>query len=440
MPTSIAIDGPSGAGKSTLARRLAEELEYIYIDTGALYRTVGLHAVRVTGGYDNPAAVVGSLGSIDIKMKLDGGKQVILLDGDPVGDNIRTPLISMAASAVSAIPAVRDFLMDFQRGVAAKNNVVMDGRDIGTVVLPDAKIKIFLTASAEVRANRRYHELLEKGKQVTYEEVLADLIKRDTNDSSRTVAPLKPAPDSVTADTSNLDLQQSFELLMRIVNRKLAEEKRLRKRAVKKADRELYSVTWQMSVQKNLRKFAFWLFQIKVTGVENIPKEGQVVICLNHLSYLDPVVFGFACPRPINFIAKSSLFTKPLLGYFVRKLGALPIDRDKPEVGVFRTIGNLLEKGRAIGIFPEGTRSKKTYQMQQSKAGVGMIVLRAGAPVLPILLDYPKRAGMFKPTLIKIGKPIPSEQLDVGTGKQRYQACADAVMAAIAELKETESK
>lgn len=440
MPTSIAIDGPSGAGKSTLARRLAEELEYIYIDTGALYRTVGLHAVRKTGGYDNPAAVIASLKSIDIKMKLDDGNQVILLDGEPVGDNIRTPLISMAASAVSAIPAVRDFLMDFQRGVAAKNSVVMDGRDIGTVVLPDAKIKVFLTASPEIRAKRRYHELIEKGKKVTYEEVLSDLIKRDADDSGRAVAPLKPAPDSITADTTNLDLQQSFELLMRIVNRKLAEEKRLKKHAVKKAERELYSVTWQGSVQKKLRKFAFWLFRVKVTGIENIPKEGQVVICLNHLSYLDPVLAGFASPRPINYIAKSSLFTKPVLGFLIRKLGALPIDRDKPEVGVFRTIGNLLEKGRAIGIFPEGTRSKKTYQMQQGKAGVGMIVLRAGAPVVPVLLDYPKRAGIFKQTIIKFGKAIPAEQLDVGTGKQRFQACADAIMASIAALKEPELK
>ncbi|HNX14989.1 MAG TPA: lysophospholipid acyltransferase family protein [Oscillospiraceae bacterium] len=209
---------------------------------------------------------------------------------------------------------------------------------------------------------------------------------------------------------------------------------------MKKAERELYSVTWQASIQKNLRKLAFRLFRVKATGVENIPVDGQVVICFNHLSYLDPVVAAFASPRPINYIAKSSLFTKPVLGFLIRKLGALPIDREKPEVGVFRTIANLLEKGRAIGIFPEGTRSKKTYQIQQGKAGVGMIVLRAGAPVVPVLLDYPKRAGLFKPTIITIGKPIPAEQLDAGTGKQRFQACADAIMAAIAALKERETR
>ncbi|NCB29517.1 MAG: (d)CMP kinase [Clostridia bacterium] len=221
MPTSIAIDGPSGAGKSTLARRLAEELEYIYIDTGALYRTVGLHAVRKTGGYDNPAAVIESLKSIDIKMKLDDGKQVILLDGDPVGDNIRTPLISMAASAVSAIPAVRDFLMDFQRGVAAKNNVVMDGRDIGTVILPDAQVKIFLTASAEKRAARRCLELREKGQEVTHEQVLADMIARDRQDENRAQAPLRQAEDAVRVDTSTLDLAQSIEAVLRVIRDKL---------------------------------------------------------------------------------------------------------------------------------------------------------------------------------------------------------------------------
>ncbi len=217
MMINIAIDGPAGAGKSSLSRLLAKKLEYIYVDTGALYRAVGLKFSRL--GFDTNLS--GDLDAVLADTKVDirfiGGEQRVFLDGQDVSDDIRTPIASMMASAVSAKPAVRAFLLDMQRQLAKTNNVVMDGRDIGTVVLPDAKVKIFLTADVAVRAERRRKELAEKGQNVPFEEVLEDMKTRDYNDSHREIAPLKQADDAVLADTTNLSFDESLELLLSIV-------------------------------------------------------------------------------------------------------------------------------------------------------------------------------------------------------------------------------
>ena len=221
MIVNVAIDGPAGAGKSTVARAAAKELGYIYVDTGALYRAVGVCALRLGVATDDAAAVEGILGSVKVELKFTNGEQQVFLNGENVSSEIRTPEASMAASNVSAIPAVRAFLFDLQKNIAAENDCIMDGRDIGTVVLPDAQVKIFLTASPEIRARRRYDELTAKGQQVEYNDVLDDLIKRDYNDSHREVAPLRPADDSVTVDTSGLSLEQSIERVIQTVREKI---------------------------------------------------------------------------------------------------------------------------------------------------------------------------------------------------------------------------
>lgn len=218
MSIAIAIDGPAGAGKSTISKSAAKQLGFIYVDTGALYRTVGLAASR-----NNVEAVAGEkldelLNSITVELTFnEKGEQIVLLNKENVSDFIRTPQASMMASKISALPAVRAYLLDLQRNMAKTNNVIMDGRDIGTVVLPDAEVKIFLTASPEARAERRYKELLEKGMDVKYEDVLDDVVTRDYNDSHREIAPLKQADDAVLADTTHLDLQQSIQLIIDIV-------------------------------------------------------------------------------------------------------------------------------------------------------------------------------------------------------------------------------
>ena len=218
MSIAIALDGPAGAGKSSIARRAAKALGYIYVDTGALYRTIGLAAMRA-GVEPQPSAEVDSLLSrITVSLEFnDLGEQVVLLDGEDVSSLIRTPEASMMASRISAVPAVRAYLLGLQRDMARTHNVIMDGRDIGTVVLPDAKVKIFLTASPEARAQRRYKELAEKGTDTTYEEVLHDVKERDYNDSHRAIAPLKPAGDSILVDTTELDFEQSVEAIINVI-------------------------------------------------------------------------------------------------------------------------------------------------------------------------------------------------------------------------------
>lgn len=218
---SVAIDGPVGAGKSTIARAAAERLGFVYADTGALYRAVGLYCHRKGIDMKRASAVAAQLDEISLEIKRIDGAQHVFLNEKDVSEEIRLPEISMAASAVSAVPEVRTALLDMQRIIAENNDVIMDGRDIGTVVLPNASVKIFLTASPEIRAKRRFDELIAKGSEVSFEEVLDDLNKRDYNDSHREAAPLKAAEDAVMADTSGLDFEQSVELVCGLIKERL---------------------------------------------------------------------------------------------------------------------------------------------------------------------------------------------------------------------------
>lgn len=217
---NVAIDGPAGAGKSTIAKAAAKELGFIYVDTGALYRAVAYNAVK-TGAIDDEQKIINMLDSTKVELKYVNGVQAVYLNGEDVSAFIRTPEISMGASKVSAIPQVRTFLLNLQREIASTNNVIMDGRDIATVVLPNADVKIFLFASPECRAERRYKELIEKGESVSFDDVLKDVNQRDYQDSHREIAPLKPSDDSIMADTSELTLQESIDLIVNTIKEKI---------------------------------------------------------------------------------------------------------------------------------------------------------------------------------------------------------------------------
>ena len=221
-PISIAIDGPSGAGKSTIARKTAEKFGFLYVDTGAIYRTVGLAAFRRGIASKDSASVVAMLPELHIELRHgDDGAQRMFLDGEDVSDAIRVPEISIYASDVSAIPEVRAYLMEMQRSFARTQNVIMDGRDIGTVVLPNAQVKVFLTASPEVRAKRRMLELEQRGTPQPFEQILSDIRQRDFDDSHRAIAPLRKAEDAVELDTTELDFAQSEQALLEIIQKRI---------------------------------------------------------------------------------------------------------------------------------------------------------------------------------------------------------------------------
>lgn len=223
---SVAIDGPAGAGKSTIAKLVAKKLNFIYVDTGALYRAIGLYALKKGIDPQDKLLITPLLIEININLQFKNGEQKVIMNGEDVSSSIRTPEASMAASAVSAIPSVREFLFSLQRNIAKNSNVIMDGRDIGTVILPNANVKIFLTAAAHERALRRYNELKQKGIELNFDDVLKDIEERDYNDSHRSIAPLKPAADAILIDTTDLNLEQSAEKIELLIKEKLNNEVR----------------------------------------------------------------------------------------------------------------------------------------------------------------------------------------------------------------------
>ena len=217
----IALDGPSGAGKSTVAKAVAKRLGIIYVDTGALYRSIGLYVLRAGVAKDDKEKIIPMLSDIKLDLSFKDNTQSVILNGEDVSSLIRTGEIAMYASAVSAIPEVRAFLLETQRKIARENSVIMDGRDIGTVIIPDAEVKIFMVASPEARANRRFLELQAKGENCTYESVLKDIIERDTNDSTRKTAPCVPASDAVIFDNSDYDVEGSVDEVIKIIKSKV---------------------------------------------------------------------------------------------------------------------------------------------------------------------------------------------------------------------------
>ena len=226
MGINVALDGPSGAGKSTIAKAVAKKLEYVYVDTGAMYRSIAYYVISKGADLSDPEQIKPLLGEISIKLCYTEAGQRVMLNDEDVSDKIRTPEISMGASKVSAIPEVREFLLELQKNIAKENNIIMDGRDIGTVVLPNADVKIFLTAAPEARAERRFRELQEKGDKSTYDEVLQDIIQRDYNDTHREIAPLKKADDAVEVDSTELTLEESVEAIYKVITDKTKKKER----------------------------------------------------------------------------------------------------------------------------------------------------------------------------------------------------------------------
>ena len=416
----IAIDGPGGAGKSSVAKAVSKALGIIYVDTGALYRNIGLFMLDNGIDPSDAESVVPALEQINIELKFDSGKQIILLNGIDRGDEIRTPEASMAASNVSAIPAVRTFLLDMQKSIAKKNSLIMDGRDIGTVILPDAEVKIFLTASPKARAERRYKELISKGKDVTLKQVYDEMVQRDKNDSTREVAPCVKAKDAVLVDNSKLTEAQTVDKIISIVRKKT------------KDTTPLYQVL-KVIVSPIYRL----LFNVQVKGKENVPKEGGVLLCPNHISALDVISIGVVCPRQITCIAKKELFAIPVLGWLIKALGAVKIDRGGGDVGALKTAVKAIGDGKTVVIFPQGHRYPGVnIATTPVRGGAGLIAYHAKSDVIPVCINIKKgKYGLFRKTEIIYGKPIKYEELCFGEGgRDEYTKATEKVFAEIVRL------
>lgn len=397
----IAIDGPGGAGKSSVAKSVSKRLGIVYVDTGALYRTIGLYVTRKGVKTTDTAAVVAELPNISIDVKYSDGHQVIYLNGEEVGDNIRTPEISMAASNVSAIPKVREFLLATQKDIANKNDVIMDGRDIGTVILPNAQVKIFLTATPEARARRRYDELIAKGQSVEYEDVFSEMTERDKNDSTRAVAPCVPANDAVILDNSNLDAEQTVEAVIKIIKKK------------SKAKKNFY-----MKAHTVVAPLIRFFQRIKATGLENVPNNSGLIICANHIAAKDVVLIAAALPRQVRFVAKKELFKVPIVGWLIKKLGAVKLDRGGADVNAIKTTVNLAKEGHIVSIFPQGHRYPGVDPSTTPiKSGAGMIAYHSGCDVVPVCIKTKNdKYHLFGKIEIIFGKPIKNSDLGFENG------------------------
>lgn len=412
---NCALDGPSGAGKSTIAKACAKRLGYIYVDTGALYRSIGLYAVRSGADTKSAEHVIPLLETVNVELKYVNGGQRVILNGEDVSELIRTNEISMAASNVSAIPEVRAFLLSLQRDIAAKNNIIMDGRDIGTVILPNAQVKIFMTASAEERAKRRYSELVEKGQDVSYEEVLRDINQRDYNDSHRDTAPLRQADDACLLDTSSMGIDEAVDAVCKIISEKTGFSA-----APDKDEGDFFPERRRLS---GVRLFFYGIFRIfalailrvlvsvKYEGLENIPGEGNYIVAPNHVTWMDPVAVAAKIKNVSAYISKEEIFENKLCALLLKPFHAFPVKRGQSDRGALNKSIEYINSGYNLTIFPEGTRSKDGT-LGKGKSGIVFISQSAKADILPVGITI-KGKKARKKMIVKYGELIPYKSLEI---------------------------
>ena len=424
----IALDGPSGAGKSTVAKAVAKRLGIIYVDTGALYRSIGLYVLRAGVAKDDKEKIIPMLSDIKLDLSFKDNTQSVILNGEDVSSLIRTGEIAMYASAVSAIPEVREFLLETQRKIARENSVIMDGRDIGTVIIPDAEVKIFMVASAEARAERRYKELIAKGEECTLESVLADIKKRDTDDSTRAVAPAIPAEDAIFLDNSDINEEQTVDKVLEIIEEKS-------KKKTKKQLNRFYRV--MRAIFGNIFKV---IYRIKPKNTEKEVFDKPFIVCANHTSMLDVGALVMGMKNQIRFMAKKEAFKVPFLRGFIKSMGAFPVDRKGGDVAAIKKTISMLKEGECIGIFPQGTRIPYVNPREtEVKDGVGMIASRAGVGIVPVFIK--NKSGKLKPfcrNTVIIGDYISPEEIAFPnlSGKEKYKAISEYVFDKICSLGE----
>lgn len=391
---TIAIDGPVGAGKSSVADKVASKLGILHLDTGAMYRAFAWKALEAGVDLsDGPGLCL--LAERDLpEVRYEGGLQRTLIGGADVTEKIRTPQISMAASAVSQVAGVRTAMVERQRELASRQSMLLDGRDIGTRVLPDATLKIYLTAPAEVRARRRYEELSGKGDGSAYEDVLAEVLRRDEQDMNREVDPLRPARDAQRLDTSELTQEQAADDIIRRLHMKLGR---------KPKPEEPFTAVYKIA--RGLACLLFTvLMPVRYHNVENAQLDAPYILIADHNCILDPLVAGWKCYRyQIRFLGKKELVGNPVTRWLFAHMRMIPVDRHNMDMAAMRACLKTLKEGHPLGIFPEGTRHKAGV-MEELESGIAMMALRGGVKLLPAYIaDKPR---LFRPIHVYYGQPI----------------------------------
>lgn len=422
MLLTIAIDGPVGAGKSSVADGVAKALNLLHLDTGAMYRAFAWYAMREGVQLDDEAALCALTQKALPEVRYENGCQRTLIAGTDVTELIRTPEVSMAASTVSKAAGVRAAMVERQQALAAKQSMLLDGRDIGTRVLVNAPVKIYLTASPETRAKRRFMEMQQKGETCVYEDVLADVIRRDEQDTTRAVDPLRPAEDAQILDTSDMTQERVIADIVRRV--------RLWQGVMPKREDKftgMYTAAWYFSA------FLFRvLMPIKCHHMENAQLDAPYILIANHNCLLDPLAVAWRCYRyQIRFLGKKELTKSAFARWMFRNMLMIPVDRHNMDMSAIRECMKVLKGGHPLGIFPEGTRYKKGT-MEDMESGVAMIALMSKAPLVPVYLSGKPR--LFRPIHVYYGAPIAVKALaEKGVNKE---AC-DQLMQTITDTYKT---
>lgn len=403
MSFIVAIDGPAGTGKGTIAKLIAKDFEFLNVDTGAMFRCVTLAMLKKGIQLEEVEKIEELLQNIQIDLKEENDEQVVFLNGENVTKEIRTKEVNEYISGVSKLKIVRDKLLSLQRELAKGQNVVMEGRDIGTTVFPNANVKIYLDATPEERARRRVKQNEEKGVITSYEEVLESVKRRDKEDSERELSPLKKADDAVLVDSTKMTIDKVEAQVKKIIEKKMKQVKKEKKNSIKQFDKKtdsLWTKFQRRVVWYALRGFYKVFYRVEVNGTENIPEDGAFILCGNHVDFFKvPVIVVFA-PRKINFIGKAELFNNPFLARIGKIFDVIPVKRGKQDVDSMKNSLKVLSKGEGLGLFPEGTRNGISRNIKV-KNGAAFMALRTGKTIVPAGIKV-SRAKI----VINYGKPL----------------------------------
>ena len=387
--STIAIDGPAASGKSTVGGLLAERLSYLYFDTGVMYRAVTWVALKKDIPISDERAITQLAERIEIRVTQptveDGRQYTVYTDGEDATWDIRLPEVDANVSPVSAYPGVRQALLEQQRRIAESGDVVMLGRDIGTVILPDADLKIYLDASVETRAKRRYDEIVARGDPSDHDEVLRYMRRRDKIDSEREVAPLRPAIDAVIIDTTEMSVQDVVRRIEDVMKERANTQRLLARSRWSWDDALPSSFGFHHFVDAVLRVLARRLVRLELRGLDNVPGKGPLVVVINHINFLDPALAAIFVPRDLLIMTKAENLRKPIFGTLIKWYGVFPVRRGEVDRSALRNALNILKRNHALLIAPEGTRSHHG-RIGEARNGIAYIALKSGAPILPVAI------------------------------------------------------